>query len=298
MRMTPTYHGYSPFTALTGANFSNPIPVSDSDNMDIKTIVQKLKQIDVSLMSNSTSSTKQKSFTDKIPPELHKCSHVWLRVDRVRKPLEAPFTGPHKVLQRNISQSTMSIDINGQEKAVSINRLKPCNQSKEIAKEILFPSPPYREMPILPQPRVTNTSDYETGTPQSSPRTASPDRTFSLTENVNETATNINTTLPIEHTPPNENNPQTITTNHLKIPQVFREALYGKQFQKLPELAKQFNIDIDVTHIGRNHDLVSFQGPNENVKVYDSFAREEINRIANSREHPYNTRSKSVHFQN
>lgn len=41
---------------------------------------------------------KQKIF---VPKDLYTCSHVFLRIDRVKKPLEPPYEGPFFVLQRN-----------------------------------------------------------------------------------------------------------------------------------------------------------------------------------------------------
>ena len=35
-----------------------------------------------------------------VPAELQKCEKVWVRVDRVKKPLEAPYAGPFRVIKR------------------------------------------------------------------------------------------------------------------------------------------------------------------------------------------------------
>ena len=59
-----------------------------------------------------------------IPKDLQRCSHVWLRTDRVRRPLEAPFAGPFKVLHRYEKYFTLELN-NGQKNNVSIDRLKP-----------------------------------------------------------------------------------------------------------------------------------------------------------------------------
>ena len=54
---------------------------------------------------------------------------MWLRVDRVRRPLEAPYQGPYEVLNR--TQRTFTIAIRGKPSVVSIDRLKPaCLQKK------------------------------------------------------------------------------------------------------------------------------------------------------------------------
>uniref|UniRef100_A0A1I8JCM5 ANK_REP_REGION domain-containing protein n=1 Tax=Macrostomum lignano TaxID=282301 RepID=A0A1I8JCM5_9PLAT len=57
------------------------------------------------------------------PAPLTGCSHVWLRLDRVRKPLEAPYQGPFRVLHR--SPLTFTLDISGTPTSVAIDRVKP-----------------------------------------------------------------------------------------------------------------------------------------------------------------------------
>ena len=56
--------------------------------------------------------------------KLQTCDKVWIRVDRVRRPLEAPYSGPYTVLQRTPKyfQVKMNNDMNTQ---VSVDRLKP-----------------------------------------------------------------------------------------------------------------------------------------------------------------------------
>ncbi|EFA12072.1 uncharacterized protein LOC103314496 [Tribolium castaneum] len=54
--------------------------------------------------------------------ELSKCSHVFLRDDAVRRPLQPPYTGPHKIIQRN--NKTFKIDVNGRQVTVNVDRVK------------------------------------------------------------------------------------------------------------------------------------------------------------------------------
>ncbi|RWS24397.1 pol polyprotein-like protein [Leptotrombidium deliense] len=76
-------------------------------------------------MNSLTPSTRRYHGSDKtfVHPELSRCSHVFLRVDTVRSPLEKPYTGPHKVIERN--EKTFLIDKHGKLVTVSIDRLKP-----------------------------------------------------------------------------------------------------------------------------------------------------------------------------
>ncbi|CAH8667643.1 unnamed protein product [Dicrocoelium dendriticum] len=53
---------------------------------------------------------------------LSTCTHVFLRTDAVRRPLQPPYTGPFRVLQRTPKHFT--IDQNGHRTTVSIDRLK------------------------------------------------------------------------------------------------------------------------------------------------------------------------------
>ncbi|MES9976195.1 MAG: reverse transcriptase domain-containing protein [Candidatus Thiodiazotropha sp.] len=58
-----------------------------------------------------------------IPPHLSTCPFVFLRTDSIRRPLQAPYTGPHRVVQRK--DKTFIIDQCGRQETVSIDRLKP-----------------------------------------------------------------------------------------------------------------------------------------------------------------------------
>ena len=56
---------------------------------------------------------------------LSSSSHVFIRNDAVKKPLQQPYNGPYKVLKR--SDKYYTIDINGKQDTVSIDRLKPAH---------------------------------------------------------------------------------------------------------------------------------------------------------------------------
>lgn len=70
--------------------------------------------------------------------DLKSCSHVFVRIDAVRKPLTPPYSGPYKVLER--SNKVFNILIKGKERKVSIDRLKPAytvDSSSEMQTENL-----------------------------------------------------------------------------------------------------------------------------------------------------------------
>ncbi|XP_037957032.1 uncharacterized protein LOC119686557 [Teleopsis dalmanni] len=55
---------------------------------------------------------------------IYDCSHVFLRVDEVKPPLTPPYSGPHLVKKR-IDDRNFVILVDGQEKTISVDRLKP-----------------------------------------------------------------------------------------------------------------------------------------------------------------------------
>ncbi|GFW88345.1 integrase catalytic domain-containing protein [Trichonephila clavipes] len=58
-----------------------------------------------------------------IHPGLLEATHVFLRRDMLRRPLQQPYDGPFKVLQRK--DKVFFLDINGKRVSVSIDRCKP-----------------------------------------------------------------------------------------------------------------------------------------------------------------------------
>ncbi|XP_046417416.1 uncharacterized protein LOC124178223 [Neodiprion fabricii] len=54
------------------------------------------------------------------------CSHVFKKVEAIKPPLTQPYTGPHRVLQR-LDDRRYIIEVNGEQKTVSIALLKPAH---------------------------------------------------------------------------------------------------------------------------------------------------------------------------
>ncbi|UYV66779.1 hypothetical protein LAZ67_4002838, partial [Cordylochernes scorpioides] len=64
-----------------------------------------------------------------IHKDLQSCSHVFIRKDRVEKPLEPAYEGPFKVLKSTVKYFTVMVE--GKEDNVSLDRLKPTYLLKE-----------------------------------------------------------------------------------------------------------------------------------------------------------------------
>lgn len=58
-----------------------------------------------------------------VHPHLKDCSHVFVRHDGVRRPLQAPYDGPFRVLRKK--EKLFDVVIKGNKQTISIDRLKP-----------------------------------------------------------------------------------------------------------------------------------------------------------------------------
>ena len=85
---------------------------------------------------------------------LSKCTHVFVRYDAVRKPLQQPYDGPFKVLTRTDKHFT--VGFNGRHSVISVDRLKPAFLEELEQTSDFSPSSP----PLIPQSsnRVTRSS--------------------------------------------------------------------------------------------------------------------------------------------
>lgn len=56
--------------------------------------------------------------------DLYTCSHVFVKIGTIKKALECPYSGPHKIVKR-ISDRVFEVEVNGIHKQISIENLKP-----------------------------------------------------------------------------------------------------------------------------------------------------------------------------
>lgn len=132
LRMTPNSSGFSPFTAVTGTYMLCPQPLISRDTSgrppsststssdSLNKFISDMQNIDFRSFAGGECHSIPKSFQ---PNSLYSAPFVWLRVDRVRKSLEAPYSGPYEVVARN--QKHFTIKLPGGPKSVSVDRLKP-----------------------------------------------------------------------------------------------------------------------------------------------------------------------------
>ena len=83
----------------------------------------------------ATATAKHRKLRSQIPRALDNCSYVFIRVDRHRSPLQCPFEGPYKVLQR--SSKFFKVDLGTRTENISIDRLKPAFLDEDITERTL-----------------------------------------------------------------------------------------------------------------------------------------------------------------
>ena len=107
---------YGTTLRLPGDLFQTP----EASTVSPSTYAERLRQY---MAQTKPQPTRQHAWSAKVPHDLHTCSHVFVRCDATRRPLQAPYTGPYRVISR--SDKFFVLDRNGRQDTVSIDRLKP-----------------------------------------------------------------------------------------------------------------------------------------------------------------------------
>ena len=97
---------------------SEPVPLASDFAHQLRTIIGAARPMPVLHHGHTPS---------RIHPSLRSSSHVFLRVDAVRRPLVQPYLGPFEVLERN--DKTFVISQNNKRVTVTVDRLKPAHLS-------------------------------------------------------------------------------------------------------------------------------------------------------------------------
>ncbi|KAJ0177954.1 hypothetical protein K1T71_006827 [Dendrolimus kikuchii] len=104
--------------------------------------------------------------------ELSLATHVFLREDAIKHPLQSPYRGPYLVLNRTNDGKVITLDIKGRPVTVSIDRVKPA-----FTDHPSFNIPPYNLPPpvaqpsLLPTPVCTSPGPVVTRTGRTEPST-------------------------------------------------------------------------------------------------------------------------------
>ena len=132
---------------LPGEFFTTSSATPLADPSDFVTTLQK------HFKSIQPSPPRLTQRNSNISPGLSTATHVFVRHDAVRKPLQPPYDGPYLVVKRTDKHFT--IKVNSRNENISINRLKPAHldQQQELSTEL---SPtnnsPHSQSPPTPPP--------------------------------------------------------------------------------------------------------------------------------------------------
>lgn len=110
-------YGYN--LRLPGDFFNTSIPTTTSDYSYINKIREAI-ELNRPQTATTHHNSKQPLFIHK---DLQDCSHVFVRVDAIKKPLQPPYEGPYRVIKR--TDKVYTIQLQNRETNISIDRLKP-----------------------------------------------------------------------------------------------------------------------------------------------------------------------------
>ena len=116
-------NGYSPAELVYGTTFRLPGDfVSDSINRADLDPAKLVDGIRYSMQQIKPATTRAQQIRTHAPQDLQTCSHVFVRHDAVRSPLQPPYAGPFKVIRR--TEKCFVLDVKGKDQTISIDRLK------------------------------------------------------------------------------------------------------------------------------------------------------------------------------
>ena len=169
-RLTPNSSNYSPFTAVTGTQMLCPSSlVNDKDHVSssaatIQRLIEEMQSINFYDFASGDCHSISQPY---IPKDLLTCPKVWLQVDRVRRSLEAPYTGPYEVIHRDPKYFILKLPQG--DTSVSIDRLKPAylpvpvstqsSPDAKLASPVTIQVPPFPPA-IVPSPTQTTRSGW------------------------------------------------------------------------------------------------------------------------------------------
>lgn len=117
---------------LPGDFFHNTVH-RETDNYFVKELHNILENIKPCERKNVNN---KKFFIHK---ELDNCTHVFVRIDHVKRPLTPPYNGPYKVIKKDVKYYTIEL-LNGKPSVVSIDRIKPAfinNDNNDVNTEVI-----------------------------------------------------------------------------------------------------------------------------------------------------------------
>ncbi|MDA8002237.1 MAG: reverse transcriptase domain-containing protein, partial [Alphaproteobacteria bacterium] len=143
---------YGTTLRLPGEFFS---PAATSSPTNLTDYVQHLKTTMQQLQAPPVRPQQQRNCH--VPDSLFTGTHVFVRHDAIRKPLQPPYDGPYRVLDR--SDKHFTLDVHGQQRTISLDRLKPAHMATTATVDQVPTSTAATTSPATP-PRVTRSGRH------------------------------------------------------------------------------------------------------------------------------------------
>lgn len=126
--------GFSAAEMVYGTPLSLPgeivTPQQHSNTANVLPFVSQLREYMSSLRAPAPRTPPtQKTY---MPPALQTATHVLIRRDSVRRPLQRPYDGPYKILQRK--NKYFKIQLPNRTEFISVDRLKPALLDSEVSR--------------------------------------------------------------------------------------------------------------------------------------------------------------------
>ena len=136
-------------------------PINNDADLDPSSYVDKLRRLMRELQPTPTRAQQQRSSY--LQNDLTSCTHVFVRDDTVRAPLQAPYKGPFLVIERR--DKYFVLDVKGKRDTVSVDRLKVAyTDTSDTSVNTPPPIPPSRSSTRTPE------SPASAHQPQTEPR--------------------------------------------------------------------------------------------------------------------------------
>ena len=128
----PSHHNleYSASKVFYGTSLPLPgtmfTPVNNSST-DLSSYISRLRTY---FTKQPPMATRPQTTPTHVPQNIDKWTHVFVRNDTVRGPLNSPYLGPFKILSR--TKKHFKLDMNGRTEIVSVDRLKKAHFESDV----------------------------------------------------------------------------------------------------------------------------------------------------------------------
>lgn len=123
LRIYPRKDDISPFTSVTGAMFAVPSLLTNTELSPLK-LFKSMRSLEAYVINKEKNVHEPTTINPKLN-SFDKCAEAWLRIDRIRKPLEAPYSGPYKIVNIDKKNNIIRLMIKDKIETVSLTRVKP-----------------------------------------------------------------------------------------------------------------------------------------------------------------------------